>query len=166
MKTDLHLLPQNTTETATDGNSERSFERDIMVFEQHSDYTSHVASRARFRFLGLYCLEKIQILEPKSPELVRMLEQKWTRTNKWGKSRQIQRDSVAWQKSLGYRWAILKFKAIEGADLQLSLSKIEVSQPENRTRSKENIPSMSVNEMLRGLRLKDQVKTSIEVEDK
>lgn len=134
-----------------------------MVFEQAADFASQIATRARFRFLGFYHLDQMQVLEPKSPELVRMLEQKWTRTNKWGKSRQIQRESQSWQKSLGYRWAVLKFKKIDQAEL--SPPKIEISQPNGRSNEKENMPTMSLNEMLRGLRLKDQAKVEDKVND-
>jgi len=83
-----------------------------------------------------------------------MLEQKWTKINKWGQSRQIQRDADSWKKSLSYRWAVLTFKK---STTQLEPPKIEVTTNELGIR-KENLWSESrkgVNEMLRDMRIND-----------
>lgn len=83
-----------------------------------------------------------------------MLEQKWTKINKWGQSRQIQRDADSWKKSLSYRWAVLKFKK---STAHLEPPKIEVTTNDMGIR-KENLWSDSrkgVNEMLRDMRIKD-----------
>lgn len=122
------------------------------MFEQTSSESNQ--SRARFTFLGCYDLMKMQILEPNTPELTRMLEQKWTKVNKWGRSRQIQRDADSWKKSLSYTWAVLKFKK---STAQLEPPKIEVTTNDVGVR-KENLWSDSrkgVNEMLRDMRIKD-----------
>ena len=158
VKTDLHLLPQEADTAASDESPGGLFAQEIMVFDQSPDFVSQIASRARFKFLGFYNLERMQILEPKSPELVRMLEQKWTRTNKWGRSRQIERDSRGWQKSLNHRWAILKFNKADAAGLKQIPPKIEIQLNDDHSRGKENEPQMSVNEMLRDLRLQSRAK--------
>jgi len=121
------------------------------MFEQTS--SERIQSRARFTFLGYFDLMKMQVLEPNTPELTRMLEQKWTKINKWGQSRQIQRDADSWKESLSYRWAVLKFKK---STVQLEPPKIEVTTDDMGIR-KENLWSDSrkgVNEMLRDMRIK------------
>lgn len=158
VKTDLHLLPQEADTAASNESPGGLLAQEVMVFDQSLDFVSQIASRARFKFLGFYNLERMQILEPKTPELVRMLEQKWTRTNKWGRSRQIERDSKGWQKSLNHSWAILKFTKADVAGVKLSPPKIEIQLNDNRSRGKENEPQMFVNEMLRDLRLQSRAK--------
>lgn len=156
VKTDLHLLPQISTAESTDNKSDNPLASEIMVFDQSSKHTSHSSSQARFDFLGFYNLVQMQILEPKSPELVRMLEQKWTRTNKYGKTRQIERDSTGWQRSLSYRWAVLKFQKADEAGLKALQPQIQIDQA--RDRGQEKVPQKSVNQMLRDLRLQEQSK--------
>lgn len=95
-----------------------------------------------------------------------MLEQKWTRTSKYGRSRQIERDAASWKKSLGYQWAVLRFEKDEEMSKQLGEPNIEVStggdaESSTRSKGKENVPAQprrSVNEMLRDMRMKDEKK--------
>lgn len=162
VKSELQLLPQPPSQgqsqpssTSPENQSSLSdvpFATEIMMFEQTS--SERIQSRARFTFLGYFDLMKMQVLEPNTPELTRMLEQKWTKINKWGQSRQIQRDADSWKKSLSYRWAVLKFKK---STVQLEPPKIEVTTNDMGIR-KENLWSDSrkgVNEMLRDMRIKD-----------
>lgn len=124
-----------------------------MMFEQ--TYSDGIQSCARFRFLGYFDLVKMQV-EPNTPEFTRMMEQKWTKTNQWGQSRQIQRDADSWKKSLSYKWAVLKFKKNE-SNAELEPPKIEVTTNDMGIR-KENLWSDSrkgVNEMLRDMRIKE-----------
>ncbi len=165
VKSELQLLPQPEppAEPSTDNNVNNSppspvdsptLPAQIMIFEQDSERNQ---SRARFTFLGYFDLIKMQILEPNTPALIRMLEQKWTRIGKWGQSHQIQRDADSWKKSLGYRWAVLKFAKNEEATKALEPPRIEVTMNDMGVR-KEDLWSGSrkgVNEMLRDIRVKD-----------
>lgn len=85
----------------------------------------------------------MDILHPESPELVRMLEQKWTRTRS-GRKSQIARDPASWKRSLGYTWAVLRFEKEDGE-----------SKPPDIKVSHVDEPTKSVSEMLKEMRLKD-----------
>ncbi|KAK5952447.1 hypothetical protein OHC33_006490 [Knufia fluminis] len=162
VKSDLHLLPQQLlpppeepTTKAPPANPDTPLATQVMIFEQDSERNQ---SRARFTFLGHYDLIHTQILNPNTPELTRMLEQKWTRIGKWGATRQIQRDADSWKKSLSYQWAVLKFKKIEAdADAGLEPPKIESVYNEAGFRRDElwSGSRKGVNEMLRDLRIKE-----------
>ncbi|KAK7518654.1 uncharacterized protein IWZ02DRAFT_225382 [Phyllosticta citriasiana] len=124
----------------------------IAVFEQ-------VGSRAGgLRFAGYHRLTRVQYLEPRSADLVRMLEQKWSIPDKYGRVRQIRRDSDKWMQSLGYRWAVLKFEQDGEADATLDPPDVKVGGE----REREMRPQRSVNEMLRELRLGKEVEGEAE----
>lgn len=79
-----------------------------------------------------------------------MLEQKWAKTDRFGAPIKIERSGIEWQKSLGYRWAVVKLAKDEDADKEKgtpSIEKIPERQPQ--------VPQRSVNEMLAEMRLKD-----------
>lgn len=79
---------------ATSGESSDA-EEPIAMFKQINP------SRAaeRFVFEGWYRIGLFDFLEPQSPELVRMLEQKWTK-RKGGRTFQEERSSESWHRSL------------------------------------------------------------------
>lgn len=170
VKSELHLLPKTSGNasapnqpTATDKEaSQRNSKADISgidkplatqiaIFEQESG-SFHTQRRAGFRFIGYFNLTSIQILQPNTPELIRMLEQKWTRTNKWGQSRQIARGAASWKKSLGYAWAVLKFEADGIATAELGTPDITVAEKDER---QDDAPRKGANEMLKEMRLTD-----------
>jgi len=93
------------------------------------------------------------MLQPNSADLVRMLEQKWTLTNRAGQTRQKQRDPSAWKASLSHRWAILKLEKDTEADKRLERPAIDIKE---RRLSKSKKPQKSVNELLREMRLGDE----------
>lgn len=138
---DVHT--ESSAQKSTAGDTE-NLPKDILVFQQFGR-----GQGGRFNFVGYYKLNRLQFLESGSEDLLRMLEQKFTRTNKYGRSRQQQRDPDAWKASLNHRWAVLKLeKDVEATDsLQAPNVSITEKVPDNKG------PSKSVNEMLKEMRL-------------
>lgn len=68
----------------------------------------------KFKFHGYFRLARVEFLKPQSPELVRMLQQKWQPTQRNPKvppSRGKTRDATAWANSLSQEWAVVQFEA-------------------------------------------------------
>jgi hypothetical protein len=109
-----------------------------------------------YQFVGWYNVDKLQFLEPNSPGLVRMLEQKWSKQDKRGNTYTPQRRGVDWDKSLGYSWAVVKLKVDKDACREKGEPQIE-RLPKRAPRSSRNpsTANKSVNEMLAELRMKD-----------
>lgn len=84
----------------------------IAVFAQ----TQRAQHGRTFRHTGWYKLARVAYLEPGSAELARMLEQKWQRTDRFGRMRPLQRDPEKWKESLGQRWAVVKLVRDEGPE--------------------------------------------------
>ncbi|KAK3723450.1 hypothetical protein LTR37_001702 [Vermiconidia calcicola] len=115
----------------------------IAVFKQIGPPKQHARS---YEFEGWYNVERIEFLAPRSDGLVRMLEQKWSRTNGWGKTKWKDRNPAAWAESMSHRWAAVKFKEDETAQKERGGLKIErLPDP----------PKKSVNEMLAEMRVKE-----------
>ena len=76
-----------------------------------------------FLLAGWFRLEKISFLRPRSPELARMLAQKWDLRDKRGRTRNVRRDKEAWGRSLSVPWAVIKMTKVErgegGRELQI-----------------------------------------------
>ncbi|KAF7189749.1 hypothetical protein HII31_08856 [Pseudocercospora fuligena] len=104
-----------------------------------------------YEFNGWYQIERVQFLEPKSPELVRMLEQKWSFTDSRGNVRQKQRDPVKWNESLNMRWAVLKLCKDEATEKQRGTPNIERLPDTEDDAPKHS--KKSVNEMLAEMRM-------------
>ncbi|KAK8195604.1 hypothetical protein IWZ00DRAFT_225357 [Phyllosticta capitalensis] len=121
----------------------------IAVFEQIGSHGGGM------KFIGYHKLANVQFLEPRSADLVRMLEQKWSRPDKYGHVRQVRRDSDKWQESLGYRWAVIKLEEDEEANKKLAPPDIKINAEReiNPNRNKGRTPQKSVNDMLREMRL-------------
>lgn len=179
-KSELHILPRttekNSSDTTTSTESEAPHSKSLeqappdsasppteplttrIAFFAEDNNSPRSYSRAGFKFIGYFNLIHMQILRPNTPDLARMLEQKWTRTNSWGKARQVQRDPEAWKKSLGYAWAVLKFEKDEKVTAELGEPNIKVLDKVPSSKEKEIVPRASrksVNEMLMDMRLKD-----------
>ena len=123
--------------------------RPIAVFKQMSGKRNTTG----YQFEGWYKLERVAFLEPHSAELIRMLEQKWSRTDKTGKTVMIDRNGTEWQKSLSYKWAVVKLAKDEEADKEKGTPDIErFPDPEP---AGAGAGRKSVNEMLAEMRLKD-----------
>jgi hypothetical protein len=123
--------------------------RAIAVFKQDSGKR---LTRG-YKFDGWYNISKVSFLEPYSEELIRMLEQKWTKKDRYGRVRVEERRGADWNKSLSYRWAVVKLDRDEDADREKGELKIE-RLPGDMPKSPGK-PRKSVNEMLAEMRLKD-----------
>ena len=118
------------------------------------------ASRPRsIRFAGYHTISNFELLEPNSPALVRMLEQKWSSTDRHGNVRHKERDADLWKKSLQWRWAVIKFKSDPKTDEERGTPNIERREEEGGVGGKDG---KSVNEMLKELRMGDETKQEVE----
>ncbi|KAL9094075.1 MAG: hypothetical protein Q9165_003745 [Trypethelium subeluteriae] len=144
--------PQGSTQTeAFTAQNGTSLTSPIPIFQELSD------PRPRnIRFAGYYSISHLSILAPHSPELVRMLEQKWSFTDRRGTMHYKERDAESWKKSLGFKWAVMKFKAEPGADEKIGAPKITRREGGGGNGS---MAGKSVNEMLSDLRMggKDKI---------
>ncbi|KAI9702697.1 MAG: hypothetical protein M1820_006081 [Bogoriella megaspora] len=115
------------------------------------------------RFAGWYVIEKLDILLPNSPQLVKMLDQKWTKTDRHGKVIRQERDAESWKKSMNFKWAVVKFKPDIMSDQERGPPNIERLQDyDNATQAS---GGKGVNEMLAELRMtgsggKDETSTT------
>ncbi|TGJ80563.1 hypothetical protein E0Z10_g8209 [Xylaria hypoxylon] len=108
-------------------------------------------TRARFAFKGWFKISRVNILAPHSAELVRMLQQKWERKNRFGHvvpSRT--RDTYAWNESLGREWAVIRFELLEGEGMPPPPQIEKLPEPKRPVDETKN-----VNEMLSDMRLDD-----------
>ncbi|KAF4542209.1 30s ribosomal protein s16 [Lasiodiplodia theobromae] len=113
----------------------------IAVFEQ-------VGNRSGgFRFIGYHKIARLQFLEPGSPDLVRMLEQKFSATDKFGRVVQQQRSHASWKASLEHRWAVMKLEKDEDAEKSLHAPDVKIHD-----KKKKDTPRKSVNELLKEMR--------------
>ncbi|KAI1755659.1 hypothetical protein F4782DRAFT_363343 [Xylaria castorea] len=104
---------------------------------------------ARFAFKGWFKISRINVLAPHSAELVRMLQQKWGRKDRFGNvipSRP--RNTSAWNASLAVEWAVVAFQLLEGEDAPSPPQIEKLPEPEQPV-------AKSVNEMLSDMRLND-----------
>ena len=86
---------ENGTE-GTNHTNDKDAHGPIAVFRQ----TSADGRNPPFRFEGWFKIRSLSFLEPESEELVRMLEQKWSRTDETGKTLVEGRRGTLWGKSL------------------------------------------------------------------
>ncbi|EXJ60743.1 hypothetical protein A1O7_04896 [Cladophialophora yegresii CBS 114405] len=151
-------VKDNHTSTATGASD---FASKAGVNEKHPIAVFSQVRRApydvrTFRFAGYFSIAKLQMLRPHSPELLRMLEQKWTLTNpRTGQVRHRQRDAKGWEESLKLPWAVIKFQKDDNANAtrgKPQIGRLEDVEGDNVGGGKER---KGVNEMLRELRMKD-----------
>lgn len=117
----------------------------IAVFKQ-------VAGKQRtagFKFEGWFKVEKVDLLEPQSDAVVKMLKQKWTFTDRNGNTVLGERSKEEWERSMKYRWAVVKLARDEKAEEERGPPKIE------KAKSRPMKEEKSVNEMLAEMRMKD-----------
>ena len=116
------------------------------VFEQ--PYPVKATGPRSFRFLGWFRVARLDLLEPRSEALVRMLEKKWAVTDRYGNVMQRSRDAKKWEASLAHKWAVVKMERDEVATRVKGEPAIErVEEPALETETK------GVNELLQQLRL-------------
>lgn len=102
---------------------------------------------AKMRFLGYYNLTHMQVLEPSSSEVERMLEPKCGVTDAEDVEKDDWKASDYWRRSVSKKWAVLKFARDDEITKELGLPQIQIAQ---RAKVK------SVNELLEELRSKDR----------
>ncbi|KAG8165592.1 hypothetical protein KVR01_004144 [Diaporthe batatas] len=115
----------------------------IAVFEQAQ------GGHGRFRFAGYHRIASLEYLPPHSRELIQLLDQKWTTTDRRGRVRQAQRSAESWKGSLRHRWAVIQMERDHEADGRLGPPGVEV-RPEAGGASS----GKSVRELLAEMRLK------------
>lgn len=158
--------------TATTAASTNTTNQPIAVFSQgHRGGNS--TSRRTFKFDGWYRIRHLTILEPRSPELVRMLEQKWSRGDNahgnrggrggrggrgaraWGQAAQAQAERAPedWNASLSKRWAVVQLVRHEDKQRERpEIPKLEDEEGKSGKRAGEVREARGVNELLRELR--------------
>ncbi|KAI1778910.1 hypothetical protein F4818DRAFT_402826 [Hypoxylon cercidicola] len=80
----------------------------VAVFEQRR-WQNGVSGG--FVFVGWHRVARVNILAPRSAELVRMQQQKWERRGRRGHAPPV-RDAAAWNAALGTEWAVVKFEKL------------------------------------------------------
>lgn len=141
VKSNLHLLRTETVnveETA----ATHKLPESVAVFEQRPH-----SRPARFEFVGYYKVTHVDFLSPRTADLVRMLEQKWTKKDRHGNVTQIEREGEAWKRSLNQTWAVVKFEKDEAAE---------------KEKGTLELPEKSVNELLQEMRIRGSSATGAE----
>ncbi|KAK4548615.1 hypothetical protein LTR36_009525 [Oleoguttula mirabilis] len=133
---------------STPGDTDEPAAGPVTIFKQ----TRRGGSRS-FAIEGWSTIERLAFCESHSPELVRILEQKWTKTDRRGNVIKEQRDERSWQESLRHRWAVLKFARDEVAEKDRGRPKAQRLADE----VEESGPTKSVNETLAAMRLGNEV---------
>ena len=121
------------------------------VFSQQGRYISR-----SFKFIGWYKIDRLQILEPLSQELVDMLMEKWVTKNKYGRRGPRKRDPSSWMESLSCKWAVVQMKKDDEAMRSKGEPKIERREDDHDMPGKNG--GQSVNEMLAKMRLEGEGK--------
>lgn len=148
LKGDDLQVPGDRDISAPSSNDEA---KPIAVFMQ-----LHRGGRRSFKFSGYHRITRLQFLEPNTPELTKMLQQKWSITNqRTGRTRDRERDAEAWEKSYNMRWAVVKFEKDGAADKKLGKPQIETLQDNFQNDFNIRGEQKSVNDMLSELRMKD-----------
>jgi len=132
----------------------------IPVFAQAPGAPRSNSSR-NMAFAGYYRIVRLTRCAPHSPELVRMLEQKWEPPkDRWGKpTRAKTRDSASWETSLKQEWAVVKFE--KDLEATKEFGEPEIKSVERAPGSDAGGEKKSVNEMFHELRLTQGMKGTV-----
>lgn len=117
----------------------------VAVFEQAGKRRSDP-----FHFSGYYKIARLQYLAPQSADLFRMLEQKFSTIDRFGRVKQRQRSAASWQASMRLPWAVVKMEQDDEANSKLALPEIIIQDMERKGERK---PKKTVNELLQRMRL-------------
>ena len=132
----------------------------VAAYTQTTNMRTHTVRN--FKFCGYFKIDKLTFLEPRSKELARMLEQKWSVVDRRGNVRPRQRSTEAWEESMGLRWAVVKFEKDEVVNRETDMPKIERVE----LHEEDEVEKKGVTEMLRELRLKQDGKVKENAEAK
>jgi hypothetical protein len=132
--------------------------RPIAIFEERRIPGQRPSNtNTQFSFKGWFKVSHINILAPQSAELVRMLQQKWERRDRFGNVLPSKtRDLSAWNASMAAEWAVVKFEPLEGEDAPPvpQIEKVPGPEPEPEPRKSVD-EARGVKELLTDLRLGD-----------
>lgn len=95
----------------------------IAIFEQVTKRQD-----GHFRSAGYYQITNLQYLPPQSADLYRMLEQKFSTIDRFGRWKQNARSAASWNASMSFMWAVIKMERDEEANARLG--------PPNLTKSR------------------------------
>lgn len=130
----------------------------IALFEECRKQGDSLWERnGRFIFVGWYKVGHVELVSPRSKELVQMLKRKWEWRNHLGNLVPIRnRSAAAWEEALTSEWAIVKFKALDASEAPPppAIKKLHSEAAELMGA----VEPKSVNEMLAEMRLKDRAK--------
>ena len=111
----------------------------------------------QFAFVGWYLVSQISLLAPNSQELVRMLGQKWTKLDRFGKPiKEKERDEHAWKASLNHEWAVIKLQKMKDEISPLPPHVEHIENVEHTDQYRDAPEHKSVNELLAEMRLRDK----------
>ena len=108
---------QQTTESG----GEKLMQNNISVFSEKGAFKS----LRKFAFIGFFRILNVDFLKPHSPELVRMLEQKWAMTHdsstEQAKAQAYtkRRNADRWAESLRQEWAVVKLDEVVDDGLEM-----------------------------------------------
>jgi len=132
--------------------------RPIAIFEERRIPGQRPSNiNPRFAFKGWFKVARVNILAPQSAELVRMLQQKWERRDRFGNVLPSKiRDLSAWNASMAAEWAVVKFEPLEGEDAPPAPQIEKLPEPEPEPEPTKSVDgARDVNEMLEGMGLND-----------
>lgn len=86
----------------------------IAIFEQAGKRQD-----GHFRFAGYHKITNLQYLPPQSAELYRMLEQKFSTMDRFGRWTQKKRSAASWNASMSLMWAVIKMERDDEANARL-----------------------------------------------
>jgi hypothetical protein len=137
VKSNLDLIRTSTEDSSDEVEAAGKLPEAVAIFEQ-----THHSLSAKFVFIGWYKVTHVHFISPRSPDLVRMLAQKWTKRDRDGNVSQIERQGESWTRSLNLHWAVVKFEKDEAAE---------------KEKGTLDIPQKSVSELLQEMRVHDSV---------
>ena len=116
-RTNLSILPGKTSPAQTTSTAEIvaippdaaevEGQAPIAVFKQ---LPATAKSGRSYAFDGFYEIDRLDFLQPRSEGLLRMLEQKWSFVDKYGKVQQKTRSQENWNKAVACEWAVIKLR--------------------------------------------------------
>lgn len=145
VKSNLEVLPVELSDVLESSNNDGSndtgnFMTSITPTKANGYAPIAIFSQSRrgkgFNFNGWYRVLSVEFLEPQSPELQNMLEQKWSFSQHHGQKEKTLYCNTMLKKP----WAVVKFEKDEEA---------------NNRREAPNIPKLGVTDLLKMLRLRD-----------
>lgn len=109
-----------------------------------------------FRFMGFFHISRLELLEPNSEALVRMLQKKWEVVDRYGHVKQRTRDKKGWEESMGHKWAVVKMELDD--EETKKRGELAIERIEDEEGMDDGKVRKSVNELLQEMRLGKSVR--------